>query len=233
MLSKINRVDILSIDNKKKTEKKDIVAVEHCLQILSGNSFNKIIHCSPDALEELVIGYLHTIGLIVGVYCLKSIKFSADLKTVYFENDSSYIEKKVSESKLSIDLSTALYFMNEFLNKSDTFISTGAVHSSAIIYKNELCCFAEDIGRHNALDKTIGYALKSYIPLKDSIILTTGRLPLDMINKVLYTRSPIIISRSAPTNAAINLAEEYNITLCGFARENRINIYTGKERIII
>lgn len=116
---------------------------------------------------------------------------------------------------------------NQFNKKSTLFLSTGGVHSCALCDKTGFMIFEEDIGRHNALDKILGNALLNDICLEDKMIITSGRISSEMIIKVLKSKIPVLISRSAPTNVAVDMARKYNLTLVGFARGNKMNVYSG------
>jgi len=103
----------------------------------------------------------------------------------------------------------------------------GGVHSCALCSQDEIIIFEEDIGRHNALDKILGRALLQDIDLSDKIILTSGRISSEILIKVGKRAIPVLISRAAPTNLAIEMARELNITLIGFARGEKLNIYSN------
>lgn len=120
--------------------------------------------------------------------------------------------------------------MDDFNTHSKTFMATGAVHS-CLIHLNHENIFAEDIGRHNALDKVIGYSLINKIKLTNAVLLTTGRISSEMLLKTAKSGINIIISRSAPTSKALDYAKRFNMTLIGFARNNRFNVYNGHEKI--
>ncbi|MDL2235314.1 formate dehydrogenase accessory sulfurtransferase FdhD [Christensenellaceae bacterium OttesenSCG-928-L17] len=117
-----------------------------------------------------------------------------------------------------------------FQSQSELFQSTGGVHACALFEGQEELFFREDIGRHNAFDKVIGAALLQNVALPGKWLLTSGRVPSDMIIKAVYAALPLIVSRSAPTLEAIEMAQAQQITLCGFTRGDRTNIYSVPER---
>lgn len=123
--------------------------------------------------------------------------------------------------------------MEEFRKRSEIHRQTGGVHAAALADHTGVLVFREDIGRHNAVDKVIGAYLAEEISYRDKILLTSGRLSSEILQKAAACRLPIVVSRSAPTDRSVTLARERNITLIGFARGQRMNIYSGEERIVV
>ena len=114
---------------------------------------------------------------------------------------------------------------------SEWYEKTGCVHQVTLFNINETVIIKEDIGRHNAVDKVIGAALQCGVKFGETIICSSGRLSSDMILKAASAGIPVVVSRTAPTSLAIDIAEEMGITLIGFARGKRMNIYTHPKRI--
>lgn len=121
----------------------------------------------------------------------------------------------------------------QLLAKQSVFEKTGGLHAAGLFNeKGELQIVREDIGRHNAVDKVIGHALLSdMIPLDKHILMVSGRASFEIIQKALFARIPIVVAVSAASTLAVDLAEEGNITLIGFMRENRMVVYSHPERI--
>ncbi len=118
--------------------------------------------------------------------------------------------------------------------RAELFKLTGGAHSCALADKQgSIILFTEDISRYNTIDKILGEAFLKNIFREDKIILTSCRITLDILIKIAFGRVPIIISRAAPTDQAIDLAQRIGITLVGFVRGERMNIYTHPERIEI
>lgn len=121
--------------------------------------------------------------------------------------------------------------MLNFQNHSQLFIKTGGVHSAALVdnKKVKIIEFANDIGRHNAVDKVIGSAIRKNYIISECSLLTTGRVSFEIMHKITIMGIPVLISHSAPTSKAISIAYQLKIFLIGFARGNRYNVYTGLD----
>ena len=137
-----------------------------------------------------------------------------------------------TESQIRVRSQEIFDLVKGFQHHSLIFKTTGGVHSAALCDNRNILLFADDIGRHNAVDKIFGEALLKDIPTDDRIILTSGRIPSEILLKVAKRRIPIIISVSAPTNLGVKLAADLGITLIGFVRGKRMNVYTNDWRIL-
>lgn len=116
-------------------------------------------------------------------------------------------------------------------SRSETFRKTGGIHAAAIADKNDILLFAEDIGRHNAVDKLVGRALLDSRPLYGTMLVLTGRVSSEIVVKAARSRVPVVVSRAAPTDMAVRLAKSLGVTLAGFVRGKRINVYSKEWRI--
>lgn len=138
--------------------------------------------------------------------------------------------------KVNVVSKKTILCLPELLRQNQNiFDTTGGLHASGLFdFSGNFIVLKEDVGRHNALDKIAGYALQNkLIPLSNKILLLSGRASFELIQKALMIGIPIICAVGAPSSLAIDLARENNITLIGFLRENRFNIYTYPERIIL
>lgn len=128
-----------------------------------------------------------------------------------------------------------LYQLTGLLNASQSlFTQTGGAHAVALINAaGELIHISEDVGRHNAMDKLVGAQLKKrQLPLKDHVILFSGRLSYELLQKSLMAGISVVCAIGAPSTLAVELAEDHGVTLIGFLKNNSFNIYCGAERII-
>ncbi|NLY67939.1 MAG: formate dehydrogenase accessory sulfurtransferase FdhD [Tissierellia bacterium] len=260
MKDEIKKVNIVRVNRDKITEEEDIVVVEYPFTIFVNDKEIITLLCSPDSLEELTVGFLYSEGFISKLSDIDKIRMDDEkgIAYVYVNNVNEFNEKfrgkrtitsgcgkgtlfynvldsfrsKKIERPLSIKADNIKDLMRSFNKKSELFLNTGGVHSCAMCNIDGIIIFREDIGRHNALDKIFGRALLDGIDTRDKIILTSGRISSEILIKTAKRQVPAIISRSAPTSLAVEMAEKLGITLVGFARGEKMNIYTNFPSII-
>lgn len=138
----------------------------------------------------------------------------------------------MNDISVELSIKDCFQLMNKLQQSAATFQETGGVHNAAICDKNGFMLSRMDIGRHNALDKLYGYCLKHHISIRDKVVVFSGRISSEILLKVAKIGCEVVLSKSAPTELALNLAEELRITTVGFIRSDSLNIYTCPERIL-
>lgn len=247
--------DILKIKGDKASEQDDIVILEYPFTIFLNDREVITLLCSPSSLKYLTVGFLYSEGFISTLLDIKNIRIDEDkgMGYVYVDDANRFSEKfrgkrtitsgcgkgtvfynvldsfksKKIEKQLPLKIDQIKNLVRQFNKKSELFLSTGGVHSCALCSLGDIIIFEEDIGRHNALDKVFGKALLEDIDVKDKIILTSGRISSEILIKAAKRQVPVIVSRSAPTSLSVEMARKLNITLIGFARGEKMNIYSN------
>lgn len=215
--------------------------------------------CTPKSLEELAVGFLYSEGYINSSDAVEKVLLNEEKGRAYvylkyrkmmnenlsgkraitsgcgkgtvFYNVLDLIKCRKIEKTVNIHKDTVIKLSKLFNQKSELFLNTGGVHSCGLCDNEKILYFEEDIGRHNALDKILGISLIEGIDLSDKIVITSGRISSEMLIKTAKRGIPAIISRSAPTSLAIDMAKELNILLIGFARGEKMNVYTCFQSI--
>lgn len=147
-------------------------------------------------------------------------------------SESRLADCRPIQSRRSIGVSRLTALGREFGRRGVLYRLTGGVHACGIADPDRLRLFAEDVGRHNAFDKVVGMALLEGMDLSDKIALTTGRLSAEIVGKAIAHGTPILASSSAPSAMGVQWAERFDLTLVGFLRGGRMNVYTGYQRVV-
>ncbi len=245
------------INNFNKTD--DLIINESPLTLfINGYQFLTLMILKEN-LDELITGFLAAEGIIESIKEIKKIELKYEDTTAMIEIKGNFSPANYKRRTLTSGCGGGSTFINledcaraqmidssqkyqaevfsdltfKLQQNSKYFQKTGGTHTAALASAEQIIYQLEDIGRHNALDKVIGRALIEEIDLKDKIILTSGRISSEMIIKVLKQGIPFLVSRSAPTAAAVNIARDRNITLIGFCRGKRFNLYSGEERVSV
>lgn len=244
----IKKFKAMRSDGQKITEE---VPVEKGIRLFVNGRLVANVKLSPGYEEEFAIGYCIGEGLIKDASAILDIGLMENALDVKVKEklDMSYTKELTSDcisgwrmgaemgdvsvdSNLKINASDITKNMARLSKSSKNWKKTGGFHSTALVCGNKFL-FSEDISRHIVTDKIIGMGVKGSIDFNKSYLLTSGRLPGDMVIKVARANIPIIASRTAPISSGIECAEKTGITLVGFARGKRMNIYTCPQRINI
>jgi len=254
------RFPILRFTEQGRNETEDIVTKETPVTIILNDRELVTLLCSPTNLEYLAIGFLFSEGLlkskdeikkiiaderrgVVRVETEKNKEFTGELlfkpliassggRGASFYSASDIQDKAKVESQIAVAPDEVFALVNEFQHRSRVFKATGGVHSAALCDTEGILVFSEDIGRHNAIDKVFGECILTDIPTDDRMIITSGRVSSDILLKVAKRKIPILISKSAPTDLGVRLADDLGITLIGFVRGKRMNVYTNRWRVV-
>jgi FdhD protein len=233
----------------------DVVAVEEPLEIRIDGEALAVTMRTPGHDEELALGFLHGEGLIDGP---RAAGMTDDLANNivqvagplsrrpssrrFYTTSSCGVCGKGALEEVAVHsgplpagptVSRALAAGLPAQLEQPTFAHTGGLHATGLFEPDgTLIVTREDVGRHNAMDKVIGRALlDGLVPLGERILCVSGRLSFELVQKAAVAGAPILIGVSAPSSLAIELAEDRGLTLCGFARGTRINVYTHPQRI--
>jgi len=211
--------------------------------------------CTPVHLEAMAAGFLYNEGVIEGMDEVVDVRVCehGDNVDVWLnhpaEQPSNWRrtsgctggvtavdllakpEVSFSASRLQVDPEAVGLLVEMLFESQSLYRETGGVHTSALSDGETVLLSAEDIGRHNTLDKIAGLCLMNNVPSEDRILITTGRISSEMLQKAARMRTPILISRTSPSSLSIEMAERYEITLIGYARKHRFNVYSGGYRV--
>lgn len=236
-----------------------LVVVEVPLTVYVNDTELATLICSPGSYRELAVGFLLSEGLLRDCTDIKNITFNEQdsllwVETVapvpqlenflrrqiasccgkgraalYYVNDARKL--KPVESGHIFEAPRLLRLIGLLEEKSSTFRKTGGVHSAALGDSQGMLARYEDIGRHNAVDRVLGYALLNKIDPADKCLLLSGRISSEILIKAAHYGIPVVVSRSAPTFLAVELADEFNLALVGFARGDRLTVYSHPEKV--
>ena len=234
----------------------DEVAVEEPLEIRVDGSALAVTMRTPGHDEELALGFLYGEGLIDGPREAGPTEdFAANIVDVagpltgkasnrrFYTTSSCGVCGKGALEEVAVHSAplgegprvarTLLARLPDLLEQP-TFEHTGGLHATGLFDPaGRLLVVREDVGRHNAMDKVIGWALtERMVPLTELVLCVSGRLSFELVQKAAVAGCPILVGVGAPSSLAISLAQDRGLTLCGFARRGRVNVYTHAERVV-
>lgn len=241
-------------DNESRTVRGVVPKETVIILYVNGEALVRLM-CTPTRIEELALGFLFNEGLIerlddvaeIGwcgdghnpdIWLTRSIEIP-DLRAITsgcsggttFE-DLSDVEH-VIESRLRIPAEQLTTLMEDLSDQAKLYRRAGGVHTAALAsLEEEIVCMAEDVGRHNTLDKITGACLRKGQPTEDHILLTSGRISAEMVSKAAHMKVPIVVSRTSPTSLSIQLARNWGITLIGYTRRRSFRVYSAEERVV-
>jgi len=253
--------DIIRIHGEEKKNVADQVAVEAPITIFLNGREVVTFLCTPQFLADLAVGFLIGEGLIKDTADIIRIGVKKDqgLVEVEAKKENMIAGKTFGKRYLTSGCGkgTSFYGLmdsrqvhpitvkNQFkleqirrgirVLQTDTalFKDTGGVHACALMGEDGLLVLREDIGRHNAADKVLGWLYHQKLDIEKVFFITTGRISSEILLKVAKTGISLLVSRSAPTSLAVEISREINMSMIGFMRGTRANIYVGEERVIL
>jgi FdhD protein len=227
----------------------DVVREQPLTIHVNGEKFLTLL-CSPMMLEALVVGYLWMEKVIGGIdeiaqLAVSAVDGRADVTLTHpvtlpteriltsgcgggitFRIDHRLFPRL--ESSLRVRPAELAHGMKLLFQAATHYQRSRGIHGAALMDGSQLLIVAEDVGRHNAVDKVKGQALLDGIPTSDRVLLSTGRISSEMLLKAARMGVPVVASRTSPTEMAVALAEQLNVTVCGYVRPDGLNLYAGE-----
>jgi len=256
----VRSAEIFRISSEGLTEKlADHVVIEQAVTIMIDKVGSFTIMATPSDIKALAVGFVYSEGMIdsiddivavstkpqlpnvVGIAVHDPTRISIQRNMIVASScgmcGTRNIDKMLSEMPacgLSLKVSSNLLIevAERLRSMQQIFQMTGGSHAAGIFDSSgKIVTFAEDLGRHSALDKAIGKCLLDRLPVKGCAVALSGRVSLEMVTKAARAGIELIAAVSAPSSFAIEAADRWNITLCGFVRPGRTNVYTHPKRI--
>lgn len=237
-------------------EREELLAVEEPLEIQIGGEPVAVTMRTPGHDEELALGFCLTEGLtpvsarVPDDLAANTVDVDAGgldperLRRHFYTSSSCGVCGKGAieairvdaprvESRLEVAESVVVSLPDRLREAQRAFAATGGLHATGVFSPDgDLLCAREDVGRHNALDKVVGWAfLEGLLPLGEHLLCVSGRLSFELVQKASVAGCPIMVAVGAPSSLAVELAHDRGITLCGFVREGRVTVYTEPWRI--
>ncbi len=238
-------------------ETEDLVAVEEPLEIRIGGEPVAVTMRTPGNDEELALGFCVTEGLepvaarvppdlAANTVDVQASGFDPERLRRHFYTSSScgvcgkgaieavQVAAPRVESPLEVPEAVVASLPDRLLAVQRTFAATGGLHATGLFTPDgELECVREDVGRHNAMDKVVGWAfIQGLLPLSEHVLCVSGRLSFELVQKAAVAGCPVIAAVGAPSSLAVELGADRGVTLCGFVREGRVTVYTEPWRIV-
>jgi FdhD protein len=247
---------VVRIQGRRRETAEELLTEEITLKLYAGGLRIASLMCSPADLEDLVRGFLFGLGVIERAADVRAVTINRATWSAFLElapelgTDLPVLAGLVGsgcgslpppelrappiplpEDGFRVSARRIGELMNELAHLSELHRRTGGVHSAALADAGGIRLFREDIGRHNAVDKVVGARLAEGGGFQRCLLLSSGRVSSEVLAKAARCRAPVLVSRTAPTDRSVEEARRLNLTLAGFARGERMNLYSAPERI--
>ena len=249
------RVDVLRLPDGGRA--RDVVAVEEPLEIRVNGAPVAVTMRTPGHDEELALGFLLSEGiaarraappddLAANTIEVEAQNFDPTRLERHFYTSSSCgvcgkgaleaiaVEAPPVDADLRVDATVVSDLPRRLRAEQRAFAETGGLHATGLFDPaGELLCVREDVGRHNAMDKVIEWAFgESILPLGRHVLCVSGRLSFELVQKAAVAGCPMVVAVGAPSSLAVDLARDRRVTLCGFVRDGRVNVYSEEWRVV-
>ncbi len=247
---------VLRVDGGTRESAEELVTEEVTLKLYAAGQRVASLLCSPSDLEDLVRGFLFSLGVIERAEQVRSVTVNRASWSAFIELAPELGEEvpvlagvvgsgcgslpppemraelpPLAEDGWRVSAARVGELMRELARLSEVHRRTGGVHGAALADEGGILIFREDIGRHNAVDKVIGRRLQEGGGFARCLLLSSGRVSSEVLSKAARARVPVLVSRTAPTDRSVEEARRLNLTLAGFARGERMNLYSAEQRI--
>ncbi|MDM7999921.1 MAG: formate dehydrogenase accessory sulfurtransferase FdhD [Dehalococcoidia bacterium] len=254
------KVRMVRITEGVRSDAEDSVVEEAPLTIVLDNQELVTMLCSPIDLKDLVVGYLFSEGFLKargeirkvlvddrrgiawvetrqgkgadpGLLSKRLITSGCGRGASFYSLSDSQVDMKI-DSQFKMLASDLLALVAEFQHASELHKVTHGVHSAALCDARQILMFADDVGRHNTIDKIIGRCILTDVPAEEHGLIFSGRISSEMLLKAARRGFPVLISVASPTNVAVRMANDIGMTMVGMVRGKRMNVYSGDWRIV-
>ena len=246
---KIESVDAISYKDSKASDVKEHVVSDETVTLTINNDIKRSLSAIEDSLKEFTVGYLFNENMVNSLEDIKEIEIESNhisveindrlLKsneTVLCSDSAGGWRSKIKnvkkvKSDFQVSVHELIERIEELKDNAKIWQATGGTHVAGIVYNDEFIV-KEDVSRHVAVDKVIGYGLLHDFDLSNSYVIYSGRMPADMVIKMTRAGVPILASNAAPAYSGYEIARKGDVTLVGFLRGGRCNIYNNQNRVI-
>ncbi len=248
---------VVRIQGGRRESVEELLTEEITLKLYAGDRRLASLLCSPADLEDLVRGFLFSLGVIERAEQVRAVTVNRATWSAFLDLDPELGTDlpvlaglvgsgcgslpppelragppPLPEDGFRISARRIGELMRELASLSEVHRRTGGVHSAALADEGGIRLFREDIGRHNAVDKVIGARLAEGGDFRRCLLLSSGRVSSEVLAKAARCRAPLLVSRTAPTDRSVEEARRLNLTLAGFVRGERMNLYSAPERVL-